>query len=118
MKQMTVFDYIEPPKKFRQKLFFADGYSETVEFDEPTFPLHGYDELKARHGMIVDFHTLGIDFDRFRTYCKHQQGRIKFGDDEFASDGCTFKDEKPATCWDDWQKCNEQNCPFMEGVKK
>ena len=58
-----------------------------------------------------------IDFERFRSYCKHQSGSIRFGDDEEASRGCTFKDEKTATCWDDWQKCNEQNCPFMKGAK-
>lgn len=57
-----------------------------------------------------------IDFEAFRDYCKHQSGSIKFGDDEEPSRGCTFKDEKTATCWDDWQKCNEQNCPFMKGV--
>lgn len=55
-----------------------------------------------------------FDFVRFREYCKHQSGSIKFGDDEEASRGCTFKDERPATCWDDWQKCNEQNCPFLK----
>lgn len=58
-----------------------------------------------------------IDFERFRSYCKHQSGSLRFGDDEEASRGCTFKDEKTATCWDDWQKCNEQNCPFMKGAK-
>lgn len=58
-----------------------------------------------------------IDFVTFRDYCKHQSGSIKFGDDEEASRGCTFKDERSATCWDDWQKCNEQNCPFMKKMK-
>ena len=58
-----------------------------------------------------------IDFERFRSYCKHQSGSITFKGDEEASRGCTFKDEKPATCWDDWQKCNEQNCPFMKKMK-
>ena len=112
--QMSIFDYIEPPKKFRKELFFADGYREVVEFDEPTYPLHGFDELRARHGMIVDSHTLEPDFDRFRSYCRHQMGRLKFGDDEEASPGCCFKDEKPARNWDDWQKCNYENCPFFK----
>ncbi len=58
-----------------------------------------------------------FDFETFRDYCKHQSGSIKFGDDEEASRGCTFKDERSATCWDDWQKCNEQNCPFMKKMK-
>lgn len=58
-----------------------------------------------------------VDFETFREYCKHQSGSIKFGDDEEASRGCTFKDERSATCWDDWQKCNEQNCPFMKKMK-
>ena len=59
-----------------------------------------------------------IDFFRFKSYCKHQMSRIKFDDDEFASDACCFKDEKAATCWDEWQRCNEQNCPYMKGVKE
>ena len=59
-----------------------------------------------------------IDFKRFKSYCKHQMSRLKFDDDEFASDACCFKDEKTATCWDEWQRCNEQNCPFLKGVKK
>lgn len=58
-----------------------------------------------------------INFERFRSYCKHQNGSITFKGDEGPSLGCTFKDEKTATYWDDWQKCNEQNCPFMKGVK-
>lgn len=62
-------------------------------------------------------YTGKIDFNTFRPYCKHQSGSIRFGDDEEASLGCTFKDEKSATCWDDWQKCNEPNCPFMKKVK-
>lgn len=67
--------------------------------------------------VINNIKTKQIDFETFRDYCKHQSGSIKFGDDEEASRGCTFKDEKPATCWDDWQKCNEQNCPFMKKMK-
>ena len=58
-----------------------------------------------------------IDFDTFRPYCKHQMGSIVFNGDEDPSMGCTFKDKKSATCWADWQKCNEQNCPFMEEIK-
>jgi len=73
----------------------------------------GYMEyLKSEGAEEVKF-----DFVRFREYCKHQSGSIKFGDDEEVSLGCTFKDERSATCWDDWQKCNEQNCPFMKKMK-
>ena len=59
-----------------------------------------------------------INFEWFRDkYCIHQAGSITFGDDEEASRGCTYKDEKDATCWADWQKCTRENCPFMKGVK-
>ena len=58
-----------------------------------------------------------IDFDQFREYCKHQSGSIRFGDDDEPSRGCTFKNEKTATCWADWQKCNRDNCPFMKKVR-
>ena len=59
-----------------------------------------------------------VDFEWFRDkYCSHQSGSIRFGDEEHFSLGCTFKDEQSATCWNDWQKCNEQNCPFMKGLK-
>lgn len=58
------------------------------------------------------------DFERFREYCKHQSGTYKPEGEENFVRGCTFKNEQSATCWADWQKCNEQNCPFMKGVKK
>lgn len=75
--------------------------------------------LKMSQGYMEYLQSEGaeevkFDFDRFRDYCKHQSGSIKFGDDEEASRGCTFKDEKPATCWSDWQKCNRENCPFLK----
>lgn len=60
-----------------------------------------------------------FDFERFRdNYCIHKSGTFKPKGEEVFVRGCTFKDEKPAECWDDWQKCNEQNCPFLKGVKK
>lgn len=68
--------------------------------------------LRSEGAEEVDF-----EFERFRDYCKHQSGSIKFGDDEEASRGCTFKGERSATCWDDWQKCSEQNCPFLKRGK-
>ena len=68
---------------------------------------------------INDVRPNKIDFNWFRDkYCIHQSGSITFGDEEEASRGCTYKDEKNATCWADWQKCNEENCPFMKGVKR
>lgn len=61
----------------------------------------------------------GQEWLRFRDkYCGHQNSRLRFGDEEEAVPACSFKNEKPATCWDDWQKCNEQNCPFMKGVSE
>ena len=85
--------------------------------------LNAYPKGDSRHydtnepvGKLED-NGSDFDFETFRDYCKHQSGSIKFGDDEEASRGCTFKDERSATCWDDWQKCNEQNCPFMKKMK-
>lgn len=76
--------------------------------------------LKMSQGYMEYLQSEGaeevkFDFERFRDYCKHQSGSIKFGDDEEPSRGCTFKDEKSASCWDDWQKCNRANCPFLKG---
>ena len=48
-----------------------------------------------------------ISFKDLQANCKHQgwlkEGHIKM---------CSFKDRKPAKCWDDWQECTEQNCPL------
>lgn len=67
---------------------------------------------------VCDLPTVTLNFEWFRDkYCSHQSGSIRFGDDEHFSQGCTFKNEQSANCWDDWQKCNEQNCPFMKGLK-
>ena len=55
------------------------------------------------------------EFEHFRDkYCGHQSGFRKFGEDEEPAAGCTYKDEKSASCWKDWQKCTIENCPFFK----
>jgi len=55
------------------------------------------------------------EFEHFRdNYCGHQSATLKFDTDEEASRGCAYKNEVSASCWDDWQKCNEENCPFFQ----
>ena len=57
-------------------------------------------------------------FEHFRDrYCGHQGATIIFDTDEEASLGCAYKDEKSASCWDDWQKCTEANCPFFQRME-
>lgn len=45
-----------------------------------------------------------IAFTLLQSSCKHQ-GLIRGGNKM-----CSFKDGKSATCWDDWQVCNSNNC--------
>lgn len=33
--------------------------------------------------------------------------------DESVGYGCSYKYERSAKNWSDWQKCSEENCPFM-----
>lgn len=55
------------------------------------------------------------EFEHFRdNYCGHQSATLNFDTDEEASRGCAYKNEVSASCWDDWQKCNEENCPFFQ----
>ena len=77
--------------------------------------------LKMSLGYMEYLQTEGaeevkVDFDRFRNYCKHQSGTFKpEGSEEYVK-GCTFKNEKNATCWADWQECSRANCPYLKGA--
>lgn len=52
--QLTFDDLMQ--KQFCTKVIFEDGYSETREYDEPR--LHMWDDLIARHGLIVDYRQI------------------------------------------------------------
>lgn len=58
-----------------------------------------------------------VDFETFRPYCNKQQAFLSFGEDQPRVAACSFKNERPAQSWDDWQPCNEDNCPFMRQVR-
>jgi len=47
-------------------------------------------------------------------YCCHARGYRSFGKDEPPVLGCTYRNGKAAERWADWQKCTEENCPFMK----
>lgn len=54
-------------------------------------------------------------FEHFRdNYCGHQSGYMEFEEGKGAVAGCSFKDEKSASCWEDWQPCTLENCPFFK----
>lgn len=56
----------------------------------------------------------GIDFQSFaQKYCKHQGAYLSFGEEGKTYPACSYKKEQEARSWEDWQKCNEQNCPFF-----
>ncbi len=56
----------------------------------------------------------GVDFQSFaKKYCKHQGAYMSFGEEGKSYPACSYKDEQEAQSWADWQKCNEQNCPFF-----
>lgn len=53
-------------------------------------------------------------------YCSHAGAYLRFPrDDENAKTvlACGYKNEKRAKCWDDWQPCTEENCPFLKRLK-
>lgn len=57
---------------------------------------------------------LSIDFESFaKKYCKHQGAYMSFGEEGKSYPACSYKGEQEARSWADWQKCNEQNCPFF-----
>lgn len=62
-------------------------------------------------------------WEHFRDcYCSHKSGIVKFDEyghyskskDGEKKCGCTFKNEKTAHCWDEWQICSYENCPFIK----
>ena len=53
--QMTIDEYLSEQKQFSCTAFFEDGYSETREYDKGTDNLHLWDDLKSRHGILVNF---------------------------------------------------------------
>lgn len=60
-----------------------------------------------------------IDFKWFRDeYCSHPGAYLKFDKDEPSVLACSYKYERRAESWADWQKCTEENCPFMRKLKE
>ena len=59
-----------------------------------------------------------VDFETFKPFCNKLNGYRSFAKDEPAVEACSFKNERPAESWDDWQKCNEANCPFMRKIRR
>jgi len=58
----------------------------------------------------------GVSFETFKPYCNKQMAFRSFGKDQPAVAACSFKNERPAKSWDDWQPCSEENCPFMRQI--
>ena len=59
------------------------------------------------------------EFEYFRdNYCSHQCGYKRFGDEKDPVAGCTYKNEVIAKSWEDWQPCNQKNCPFMRHLSE
>lgn len=52
--QMSIFDMVQP-KQFSCTAIFEDGYAETREYDRASDNLHLWDDLRAKHGILVDF---------------------------------------------------------------
>ena len=62
--QMSIFDTVQP-KQFSCTAIFGDGYTETREYDRASDNLHLWDDLRAKHGVLVDFRMNrgGLDGD-------------------------------------------------------
>ena len=79
-------------------------------------------------GQISIFDLMASDigeWERFRDkYCNKQMATLKFNEmGEQDKDGkkqkaCCYKNEKNARCWDDWQRCTYDNCPFLKGGRR
>ena len=57
------------------------------------------------------------EFEHFRDkYCGHMSGTKVFaeGEEQEPVRGCTYKNEVNASCWEDWQPCTLENCPFFQ----
>ena len=104
--QMTIYDFVPKPKK-EVSAEKCTGCEYMVWLHRGGAGIRGCDRAE---GCRYTFNWV-----KFRDlYCRHQMAYIKFGDDEYASAACNFKDGKAAQCWDDWQKCTEDNCPFRK----
>ena len=85
MNEQLSFDdlekMLEKSKQFCTKVIFEDGYAETREYDEPR--LHMWDDLIARHGIIIDFEQIRGGFDNLEwrepcnMYCDCAWGSLK-----------------------------------------
>lgn len=89
--QISIFDIdfdALNQKRFSCTAFFEDGYSETREYDDCTEPLHLWDDLKAKHGIIVDFKMIRSGLNDNREWRKPCYG---FCDCEWGSLRCFLK---------------------------
>ena len=60
-----------------------------------------------------------MNFKWFRDeYCSHANAYLRFEKDGPTELACSYKNEQSAKTWDDWQKCTEENCPFMRKLKE
>lgn len=41
---------------------------------------------------------------------------VEEGTEGYVGHGCSYKNLHPSKNWDDWQKCCEENCPFMKAL--
>ena len=60
-----------------------------------------------------------MTFEHFqKDYCKHQGATLNFDGEDTAVKACSYKNLRPAQSWADWQRCTEENCPFMKELKE
>ena len=43
---------------------------------------------------------------------------VEQGMEGYSGYGCSYRYERLSRTWDDWQKCCEENCPFMRKLKE
>ncbi len=43
---------------------------------------------------------------------------VEQGMEGYSGYGCSYRYEHLSRTWDDWQKCCEENCPFMRKLKE
>ena len=101
--QMTIFDMEQPENCHgcKYKVWLNKDGKRVRSCDR-------YDGCKFVPNLFT------IDFQSFaKKYCKHQGAYLSFGEEGKSYPACSYKNEQDAKCWDDWQKCNEQNCPFF-----
>lgn len=56
--------------------------------------------------VIADIRVEQSNLMNMVIFPKNKDGEMK--------SGCTFKNEKIAHCWDEWQICSYENCPFIK----